>query len=483
MRRPLALSLFLVCVAPLAALANAATPPLPEGLEETTDQQKTEEPALPPGLMGNPPPSLPPGLGGTPKGDEDKKEKASDTSGGLGIDLTGFAEMRIGFRMQSDANEKAASIGEARLQLSFEKAFSLGTATVTADFVYDPVLDRHGINLEEGAGWMDLREAHLLMRPTDFADLKVGRQVLTWGTGDLLFINDMFPKDWNAFFIGRDEEYLKAPSDALKLALFSDFANLDVIYTPRFNADRYIDGRRLSYYNPLFGGIVGRNAVVVPDRPNDWFGDDELSLRLYRNLGTTEAALYFYDGYNKSPSGMNAATFQPTFPHLRTYGASFRRPMWSGIANVEFGFYDSLDDKAGNNPFVPNSEFRFLAGYERELATELTGAVQYYLEYMRDYDAYSAALPQGFPARDKARHVLTARLTKLTMNQTLTWSLFAYYSPSDNDAYIRPKVSYKLTDAWLVEAGGNLFFGADDHSFFGQFRKNTNIFAGIRYSF
>ncbi|MFW6031595.1 MAG: hypothetical protein ACOC9T_03300, partial [Myxococcota bacterium] len=32
------------------------------------------------------------------------------------------------------------------------------------------------------------------------------------GTGDLVFLNDLFPKDWRSFLLGRDLDYLKAPS-------------------------------------------------------------------------------------------------------------------------------------------------------------------------------------------------------------------------------------------------------------------------------
>jgi hypothetical protein len=77
-------------------------------------------------------------------------------------------------------------------------------------------------------------------------DVKLGRQILTWGTGDLIFINDLFPKDWISFFIGRDTDYLKAPSDAIKVSLFGEQANLDIVYTPQFDSDRFIEGRCLA---------------------------------------------------------------------------------------------------------------------------------------------------------------------------------------------------------------------------------------------
>ena len=455
-------------------------PPLPDGLQQR--EEKKKEPELPSGLLDNAPPSLPPGLGNSIDKSKDT-DSAEQQANIFGFHFTGFGEFRSGLRLQKDPHEKAASIGEARLQLSFEKELSFGSATLTADAIYDPVLDSHHIDLETGNGWVDLREANFLMRPTSFADVKVGRQILTWGTGDLLFINDLFPKDWNAFFIGRDTEYLKAPSDAIKLALFSSFTNLDVIYTPRFDTDRFIDGQRLSYFNPGLGELAGRNAIVETVRPDEWFTDDEWAVRLYRNLGTTEVALYFYDGFWKSPAGQEPLSGLATFPRLRTYGASLRRPLFGGIAHFEAGYYESLDDPVGDSLFVANSEFRMLVGFERELMPELTGAFQYYQEQMDDYDRYLSSLPLNFPARDKTRHVLTTRITKLSMNQTLTWSLFVYYSPSDDDGYFRPKATYKLTDTWQIEAGANVFFGATPSTFFGQFEKNTNIFAGIRRSF
>ena len=41
----------------------------------------------------------------------------------------------------------------------------------------------------------DLRMASLTFSPADWMDVRVGRQVLTWGTGDLLFLNDLFGDD------------------------------------------------------------------------------------------------------------------------------------------------------------------------------------------------------------------------------------------------------------------------------------------------
>jgi hypothetical protein len=47
--------------------------------------------------------------------------------------------------------------------------------------------------------------------------------------------------------------------------------------------------------------------------------------------------------------------------------------------------------------------------------------------------------------------------------------------PGDQDGYVRPSATYMLTDNWLVEARGNVFFGKDNNTFFGQFEDNSNL--------
>ena len=69
------------------------------------------------------------------------------------------------------------------------------------------------------------------------------------------------------------------------------------------------------------------------------------------------------------------------------------------------------------------------------------------------------------------------------VNQNLTLSFFARYSPNDDDAYLRPTVSYKISDNWLATAGANVFLGSQDYTFLGQFQDNTNVYAALRYSF
>ncbi|RMD75169.1 MAG: hypothetical protein D6820_15200, partial [Lentisphaerae bacterium] len=406
----------------------------------------------------------------------------------LGVITHGFIDYRYGRRLQEDPYEPDQTLNELRFQLQMNKDFDLGEIPFTFqskfDLLYNRLDDDPGdIRLERGLGWFDLRELYLSFSPSDSVDVKAGRQILTWGTGEYIFINDLFPKDWQSFFLGRDDEYLKAPSDAISLSYYLDAWSFNLIYTPRFDPDRFITGQYLSYYNSLLGRLAGNDAVADPDIPNHWLRDDEFAFRAYRTIHGFETAFYAYSGFWKSPGGLDPAAGQPIFPRLNVYGFSTQGTVAGTISYLELGYYDSLDDRNGDDPFTNNSEIRVLLGSRKELARDFSVTLQYYLEWMQQYGAYRRTLPPGSNARDEYRHLITLTLSQLLFRQNLRLFLFTYYSPSDNDAYFKFQASYKWTDNLKIFTGFNIFTGKDDYTFFNQFQNNTNAFFGLRYSF
>ena len=388
------------------------------------------------------------------------------------IEVNGFFETRGGYRTGHDREQDDLSVMDARFQL---EAFA---CTEDLDFKFKA--DVWGDGITDRVEY-DTREAWIFTRALGSVDLKIGRQVLTWGTGDLVFLNDLFPKDWQSFFIGRDDEYLKAPSDAVKCSFFNAIANVDLVFTPRFDPDRYVTGEYLSHWNGEAGRITGRDANQGVDRPDNGFEDHEVALRIYRNIHNYEVALYGYSGFWKKPSGRDAAG-RGIFPALNVYGASLRGQVGAGIGNLEVAWYDSRDDRDGTDPWVDNSEMRYLVGYTQDLAPDFNVGIQYYVEQILDYGGYEQRVDASL-ARDRFRHVITPQLTQLLMQQTLALSLSAYLSPTDRDAYLRPKIRYQHTDNLVFETGANLFFGRHSHTFFTQFEDNTNIYAAVRYHF
>lgn len=399
---------------------------------------------------------------------------AEDWRKDLPFDLHGFIEGGFGIRTQNDPNQHHdVNYGELRLQLEASRALESAEFKFRLDLFRDEAL--HEFNA-------DLREAHALFTLSDIVDLKIGRQILTWGTGDLIFLNDLFPKDFQSFFIGREESYLKAPSNSVKSSFFFDLFNLDLVWNPLFNSDRFVNGERLSFFNPFLGRKTGEREELSSREPETWFKDSEIHLRAFKNVKGYELALYGYYGFFKNPGGFNLAG-EATFPRLAVYGASVRGNVLKGIGYLEIAYYDSLKDPRGTNPLVNNSQFRFLVGYTQELLPDFNIGFQYYLEHMAQHARFMQNLPAGALAQDENRHTFTVRLTQLLLQQNLRLSLFTFYVPSDGEAYLRPMAHYKVSDAWSATVGANVFTGDGQSTFFSQLDDNSNIYARVRYSY
>lgn len=390
-----------------------------------------------------------------------------------GSEWTGFFEAAGGGRLQDDpALAEDKTLSDIRLRLERSGYHGENRYAAKADIYYDGV--EHQLT-------GDLRELSYRFSFQDNWDFKVGQQILTWGTGDLVFLNDLFPKDWQSFFSGRDTEYLKAPVAAVKASYFGQQASLDLVWMPVFTSDRFIDGERFSYFSPMANGNVSAPAFKVdPTEPERDIENGELAARVSGLSDSTEWALYGYRGFQKQPNGLDSMN-RPIFTRLDVLGASVRGNLGAGLANAEIAWH-MAEDSAGDDPLKPNDQLRFLLGYEQELLPKLTLGLQYYLEKTLDYDALTASSPSPYNP-DQYRHLYTTRLSYRMWQDNLTLSLFAFYSPSDQDHFIRPTVNYRFDDNLSMAVGANLYSGEQQHTFFGQFEDASNLYARVRYAF
>ncbi|MFC1808082.1 hypothetical protein ACFL0T_06950 [Candidatus Omnitrophota bacterium] len=400
-------------------------------------------------------------------------------------EIHGFVEADYGIKLSDDTTKRDNfNFLEQRLQLKvahfFEGKNYLSDKNGAFNFKGDFTVDEY----YSGKTDFELRELSLSLTPFDFMDLNLGRQILTWGTGDYIFLNDLFPKDYISFFIGRDDEYLKKPSDAVRALLYPDWFNIDLAFVPFFEPNITPKGDRLSFFDSFQGGIAGRDSdrdILEPSRRVKNF---LYAARAYRSFGSYEGALYFYRGFDPSPrSFKNELARQIYYERLDAYGASARGPVFKGIGNAEISYYYSPEDSEGNIRTIQNSMMKYLLGYDKDLGNNLSVGFQYYLEQTLDYSEYQSALLANDFRWDEFRHVITNRVTKYFINQTVKLSCFTFFSPSDLDLYTRPSVTWNITDSWTLTAGANLPWGTDDITEFGHMERNKNIFARVRYSF
>ncbi|MBI3681083.1 MAG: hypothetical protein HY235_11885 [Acidobacteria bacterium] len=389
--------------------------------------------------------------------------------------LMGNASLRTTGERPPLGEGGAFVLGEERLRLDVSGATRSGSGflLIKGDIFHDAVANR-----VDG----DLREGYMGFRSGQF-DVRLGRQIVTWGVGDLFFINDVFPKDWESFFSGRPMEYLKRGVDAVRLQYSSGALNVDMVATPFFTGDALPSPKRFFLYNPF-----GMAAEQRDSSPAARAGNTEVGVRLYRRMAGFDISLYGYRGFWRMPgasveSENGGPRITRFYPRLVTWGASAQRNLLNGVVSFEGGRYTSLDDRGGAAPGVPNSQWRILAAYQRQLARELTATFQGYAEVMEGYNSYRRFLPAGFRPEDRVRGVVSARLTQLLGYQNWRLSAFVACSPTDSDCFVQPEVSHRFTDRLSAALGANLFTGRHETTFFGQMTKNDNVYLSVRFDF
>ena len=390
------------------------------------------------------------------------------------VSLHGFLQGNYSFDTAS-SNPDGGDFkwAEERVQLKLEVPKEPFRLFLKTDAFYDHIDEK---------GDLELREGYIDFTANKW-DLRIGRQVITWGLGDLLFINDVFPKDYEAFFSGRPLEYLKKGIDGAKIGIYPGFASFELIAIPFFEQNHFPDPKRFWMFDPM-PEVTNREKV----KPAVTLKNTEIAFRAYRDIAGFDASVYFYRGFFRQPSMMPDNPMMPTkltlfSPKLSVYGASLQGRALDGVLSLEAGYYDSREDRSGTNPMIPNPQTRVLIGYQRQIWEDFTIGVQYYGEYMHNYSKYAKNLPSGFPQERKLHDLTTVRLTQFLLHQTLRLSFFAFYSPSDGDYMLNPEIKYSFTDRIWAAIGGNIFGGGERWSQFGQLDKNDNVYLQMRYEF
>ena len=128
-----------------------------------------------------------------------------------------------------------------------------------------------------------------------------------------------------------------------------------------------------------------------------------------------------------------------------------------------------------------------MVGYERQWWSDFTGGMQFYWEGMLDHAKAREALDAAFGPdaflKDENRTLITARLMQMLRYQTVTATVFGFYSPSDADAYLRLSLAYDYSDQLKLTVGSSLFIADDTRTLFGMNDENDSVYARARFSF
>jgi hypothetical protein len=304
----------------------------------------------------------------------------------------------------------------------------------------------------------------------------------TWGVADRLFINDVFPKNWSAFYSGQPLEYMKIGSDMVKLSMFAGDWDAEIALIPVAQFDVVPETARYQLSGNQMPPIQARDKKLA---------NGEAAIRLHTTVGNAGVALYAFKGFWHQPDKgvvMTAGGPNTIYPRLNTYGMTIQDTVLGGVLSLEGGYYDSVDDKAGTNPLIANSQYRYLVGYEHDIWTDITLGLQFYGEIMKNHADYFTAAQGAFNAGQgpmpvaKHRKIGTVNIRSLWMNQTVTASLFGM-AVAGGGRMLTPDVNYAVTDEFSVNVGGHAFWGGPNTWMLGMMKNDDNVYMNAKWTF
>lgn len=311
------------------------------------------------------------------------------------------------------------------------------------------------------------REGYI-QRKTENSEFRFGRQMIAWGRADKLNPTDYFaPRDYT--FLTSDDEEQKKGVDALRAVMHFGEYDLQGIVA-HGNAKNIL---------PFH---VANNVDF--SRSKEQFG-----VKLDRYGEGFDWSASFYHGMDRNPNlvpDFTTGAIVSSYDDVSAVGLDFAAASGALTYRGEAAYF-STSDSAGQNIYRRNNHLDFVLGVDGSPFRNANLGVQYYGVAVSNYSsnvfsdpiAKSSAL-LGNQLRSFQQGI-TLRFAQNWLNDALQFEIRANYGLTDHGKYIFQKLVYKPNDYWSLAFGGEYFEG-NDNSYFGQFRKNSGVFAEARFA-
>jgi hypothetical protein len=408
------------------------------------------------------------------------ENQATDGTEKKSITLNGYA--RGSAYGGGEAFDYSSLFGEFCLQ---------GKWTGSKTFLFSDIRVRGGLNLGKEYTDFQLKEAYAGYS-NEKLDIFLGNQIVAWGRTDGYNpTNTITPNDY--FFLTADPDDQKLSNFMLRTRYrFSPVIDLDVIAVPFYVPSVY----RYDLFNlGEYGQFVKFTSPALPEKS---FKNGTIAARFNVELSPIGFSVSYFRGYDPflgfdvrqidwssdQLSILNAAT-----PYMKNaFGADFAIPAGAWIFRGEMAYnyttgYDTVIYK-------PAPSLYFVAGVERSIGG-ITAILQYVGKYVTDFTELSEPVPGDlsepmaianytgamiryesaqfnrkiFNQQEKTNHALALTLSRSFAYDAWNAELTGYYNFTTEEYMVRPKVTWKATDALSLSAGGCYITGPENSIF------------------
>jgi hypothetical protein len=309
-------------------------------------------------------------------------------------------------------------------------------------------------------------------------DLRLGKQIVAWGRADGINPTDnLTPRNYRVM-LPLEEDQRFGTWGARLDAYLSQALTLEIFAS--------------TFFEPAQFPLPPVGAAVSTQRPGHSAHNGELGIKLNKTSGGFDWSLSYYSGYSLLPViGFATSALQLHYDRVQVVGADCARNYG------RFGFrsevaYTLPQDHPSADPNAVRPRLFWVNGVDRTFFENLNVNAQVFVRWMPRYQ--NPADQPDLMARVAgelnaiiggqeagASPGVTFRVSDQWLNNTLQAELLSLINLRRGDHYLRPLVTYDVSDRTRVLFGANLYGGPRDAPY-GLQRSDNGVFTEIRYA-
>ncbi len=335
---------------------------------------------------------------------------------------------------------------------------------------------------------LTMRELYLDMYFKNF-DIRIGKQQVVWGKADGAFITDVVSPLNLTEFLLPDFDEIRRGVNAVKIDYYLGNSTFEAIWLPNF----------IPTETPGVGSIWYNQPTFMAPPTFDWSKSEVKPSLENSELFVKYAALtsiidfefmggYTWDDFptmhvakqvdmSTGAPVLTGLNITPEHHRLFLGGGSFSTEIKGVVLRGEAAYYNGKKfqtvDPLALDALVEKDYLHYLVGLDFNIGNVKISS-QFIQEFIMDYDVKMK--------NEERENTMTFLARYDMLRETLHLELFSYIGLSNEDALIRPKITYDFDDSFSILLGSNIFIG-DEGGRFGQYGDNSMAYMKLKYSF
>ena len=393
--------------------------------------------------------------------------------------VDGAIEYRNFTYFRNDASDDKINRAEGIFKLKYEKYLGyLGKILIAPKLIFDN--DNYSSSYIDALEDKNIRrlsfnleEYYAEFNFSNF-DLKVGKQIFSWGKADGFNPTDnLNPRDYIDLFV--EEEKIGVPAVNL-LYYWNDFT-FDLVFIPTYTPTRLpLINSRHSFLDPETPTVVNGREL-----PADTLSSSQSGIRILRHISGWDLSVSYYDGYDDLTLATveDDGSLTPRYNRMKVIGGDFATTFAGlGVHGEAAQFiYDGENDE---------NYFQYILGIDYTWTNIIYDHdIFLIVEYMGENTTEKRQRNKKTFGSGLGRVFTNSFLSTITYKLSDTLELenkLAFNMDSHLSYVIKPEIRFDISDNLKLTFGLNFIEGVQD-TFFGQFDNDDRSYFFLKYSF